>query len=115
MRRVFIMDDNITNVGLFSDLIRSFGFEVRDCTDSLAAMDIVKEFQPDIAILDIVMPIESGFNVCKQIRAVMGDRPIFAMTALAPEDIRDKMTEAGFTGILRKPCSSQAIYQALGC
>ena len=113
MHRVFILDDNILSLRLHTDLLVLLGCEVRSCSDSLAAYDLVKEFQPDMAFLDIKMPNESGLSVAGRIRPVMGDRPIYALTALAPDAIRGELIKAGFNDILRKPCSIAKFKQLL--
>lgn len=113
MRRVFFMDDNALVLRLYTDLLLSLGYEVQTCSDSLKAMDIAIPFQPDIAFLDIMMPNESGLNIGRQLRAIMADLPIFAMTAMSPDLIEDQLTEFGFTGLLRKPCSTEEIRKLL--
>lgn len=111
MRRVFIMDDNELNIRLYTDLLTSFGCQICSCMVSAEAYDAVKDFQPDVAFLDINMPHESGLSVGKRIRPLMGDRPIIALTAMSPESLRDQLHDSGFTDILRKPCPAVALRQ----
>jgi len=113
MRRVFIMDDNALVLQLYTDLLKSLGCEVQNCSNSLTAIDLAKEFQPDIAFLDIMMPNESGLSIGRRLRAILADIPIFALTAMSPDLIEDQLAEAGFTGLLRKPYSINEIKELL--
>ena len=113
MRRVFIMDDNALVLQLYTDLLKSLGCEVQNCSNSLTAIDLAKEFQPDIAFLDITMPNESGLSIGRRLRAILADIPIFALTAMSPDLIEDQLAEAGFTGLLRKPYSINEIKELL--
>jgi CheY-like chemotaxis protein len=70
--RVLIADDNRTTAFAFGKLLESHGFTVRVVLNGLAAMDVLREFQPQIVLLDIGMPGMDGCEVTQQIRREPG-------------------------------------------
>ncbi|MEM7257477.1 MAG: hybrid sensor histidine kinase/response regulator [Pseudomonadota bacterium] len=65
--RVLAVDDNQTNLMLYEELLDEF-YELETAEDGREALEKVAEFQPDIVLLDIMMPGMSGYEVCSEIR-----------------------------------------------
>ncbi|MDB5892884.1 MAG: putative histidine kinase, atypical hybrid, partial [Rhodoferax sp.] len=66
--RVLVADDNVDAAATLGALLEDMGQTVRIVHDGAAAVAAVEEFQPDVAILDIGMPILDGLDACKRIR-----------------------------------------------
>ena len=104
--RVVVVDDNYdANVGLTRLLERS-GFEVAGrAYDGLAGLETIKTTNPDIAILDIAMPVLDGFGLATRIRQEMPKPPrLVALTGFAKELESDAIT-AGFDSYFCKPAN----------
>lgn len=68
-QKVLIVDDEPNIVISLEFLLQREGYEVAVAADGEDALVKVKEFQPDLVLLDIMMPKKSGFEVCQEIRA----------------------------------------------
>ena len=84
-KKVLVVDDEpgfTTMVGLALDQIG--GYEMRETNDSTAALAVAREFQPDIILLDVMMPGMDGGDVAAQLRASVETRnvPVLFVTAL---------------------------------
>ena len=79
------------------------GYEVKVAENGLQGLEEWKEFQPDIIISDIDMPVMNGFEMVKRIRETDGDTPIlFASALTSPKDVRNGY-EIGVNNYVKKP------------
>jgi DNA-binding response OmpR family regulator len=67
-RKVLIADDEPSIVASLQFLMTQSGYEVMTATDGEAALAMVEQFQPDLVLLDVMMPRRSGYEVCQEMR-----------------------------------------------
>lgn len=103
--RILVVDDEEKNVKLMEALLLPRGYEVIKAYDGEEALQKVREELPDLVLLDVMMPIMNGFDVCRTLKDDMETRliPIVIMTALGEIDDRVKGIEAGADDFLTKP------------
>ncbi len=103
--RILVVDDTPVNVKLLADLLRGNGYDVVTASSGAAALARVKADEPDLVLLDVVMPEMSGYEVCRRFRADESLRllPVVMVTALDPGEERIKGIEAGADDFLTKP------------
>ena len=78
--RVLVVDDDSSLSEMLTIVLRSEGFEPRVCPTGDQAMSLVREFKPDVVLLDLMLPGKDGVDVCRQIRGESGV-PIIMLTA----------------------------------
>jgi two-component system alkaline phosphatase synthesis response regulator PhoP len=103
--RILIADDNPQGVELLEAYLAAGDWEVRIATDGEQTLSLVKSWEPDLILLDIMMPRISGFEVCKRLRANEATRKIAVLMITAldqPSDV-DRALEAGTDDFLTKP------------
>src|SRR3954447_16603813 len=103
--RVLVADDNPQGVELLEAYLADSGCEVASAFDGDETLQKVREWTPDLVLLDIMMPKTSGFEVCKRIKADPATRrgAVLMITALdQPSDI-DRAVDAGTDDFLTKP------------
>jgi two-component system, OmpR family, alkaline phosphatase synthesis response regulator PhoP len=103
--KILIADDNLQNVELLEAYLSDFGCEIRTAADGEETLQAVEEFEPDLLLLDIMMPRLSGFEVCKKIRAnpKTKDLLILMVTALNEASDFERGVQAGTDDFLTKP------------
>src|SRR5438552_17574400 len=74
--RILIADDDLQSVELLEAYLADSGYEVRTATDGEVTLREALQWQPDVILLDIMMPKISGFEVCKRLRANASSRNI---------------------------------------
>lgn len=79
-KNVLVVDDDLSIVELMRDFLEYEGFHVEDACNVAKAMTILNEKRMDCVLLDIMMPGQSGFDLCRQIRA-KSDIPILFLSA----------------------------------
>jgi two-component system alkaline phosphatase synthesis response regulator PhoP len=103
--RVLIADDNPQGAELLEAYLSATDYDVRVAADGEQTLQQVRAWQPDLILLDIMMPRISGFEVCKRLRAdpATADIAVLMVTALdQPSDI-DRAVDAGTDDFLSKP------------
>ncbi len=112
---ILLAEDNQANIDTFSSYLTSYGFRLITATDGQAAVNLAKEYQPDLILMDIQMPGVDGLEATRRIRAdqTLADVPIIALTALAMAGDREKCLAAGATEYLAKPVSLKQLVQAI--
>jgi adenylate cyclase len=103
--RILVVDDTPMNVKLLEGVLAGHGYAVITASSGAAALERVRADQPDLVLLDVVMPEMSGYEVCRRLRADEATRllPIVMVTALDPTAERVKGIEAGADDFLTKP------------
>jgi PAS domain S-box-containing protein len=104
-RKVLVADDNVDAAESAALLLRLWGHEVRTVHDGLSVLQAVRDFGPEVILLDIGLPGMTGYEVAEQLRA----QPEFeslvlaAMTGYGQDQDRRRSREAGFDLHLTKP------------
>jgi PAS domain S-box-containing protein len=103
--QVLVVDDNEDAAKAMAMLLRAFGHEARLAHDGVSAMQAALEYVPEVVLLDIGLPIVSGYAVAKWIREepALKDAVLVALTGYGQESDRQLSQEAGFDHHLVKP------------
>ena len=103
--RILIADDNPQGVELLEAYLAGTDYEIETAVDGDETLQKVRDWQPDLILLDIMMPKISGFEVCKRIRAKPETRDIIIhmITALDQHHDIDRAVEVGTNDFLTKP------------
>jgi PleD family two-component response regulator len=103
--RVLIADDDPQSLELLEVYLCNSDYQIRTATGGEEALQLVRQWKPDLVLLDIMMPKVSGFEVCKRLRAdpATQDIAVLMITALdQPSDV-ERAVEAGTNDFLTKP------------
>lgn len=105
--KILVVEDNLVNMLLTETILKDLLPKaiILKATDGLEAIDIFKNEQVDIILMDIQMPNMNGHDATKHIRALEGDEkiPIIALTAGSLPGEKEKCLQAGMTDFLAKP------------
>ena len=109
--RILIADDNPMNLDIFQTRLAVHGYEILTASDGAEALAIARDKQPDLILLDVMMPKMDGFEVCRQLKGdpALPFMPIILVTAKA--DSKDIVAglEAGGDEYLTKPVDQAAL------
>ena len=111
MHRILIVDDEPNIVLALELLMKREGYTVQSVDDGQKAFDAVREFRPDLIILDIMMPKMDGYEVCQRIRADASLKDIFIvmLTARGREVEKEKGLALGADYYVTKPFSTREL------
>jgi len=103
--RVLIADDNEANVELLEAYLSGLDVETAIAIDGQDTLDKVQSFEPDLILLDIMMPKLSGFEVCQRLKKDSATASIMILMVTALNELGDieRAVEAGTNDFLSKP------------
>ncbi|HVU52028.1 MAG TPA: PAS domain S-box protein [Polyangia bacterium] len=115
-QRILVVDDNRDGAEMISDLLEDIGYDVRLAGDPSQALSIADAFRPQVAILDIGLPVMDGYALGRELRARLGDAPpvLIALTGYGQEQDRRRSADAGFTLHLVKPVDPDKLTHVVG-
>ena len=105
---ILVVDDEPKVVRLARDYLEKNGFRVATAADGQSALTVARREKPDLIILDLMLPILDGREVCKTLRHE-SDTPIIMLTALAEEVDQVTGLEIGADDYITKPFSPRAL------
>jgi len=112
-RKVLIADDEANIVTALEFLLKRSGYEVRSVANGDEALALVESYRPDVVLLDVMMPVRSGYEVCQRMR----ERPewrdirIVMLTAKGREAEMSKGLSLGADLYITKPFSTQELIE----
>jgi signal transduction histidine kinase/ActR/RegA family two-component response regulator len=110
-RRILVADDNHDAADSLALLLEAHGHIVRTAHGGHSAVALAKDFQPDIALLDIGMPDMNGYEVAQQLRETQWGKTIrlIALTGWGQDEDKRRASAAGFDHHLTKPVELQEL------
>lgn len=102
---VLAVDDNEDNLGLISFTLDLFGFAFISAPDGKTTLELAQSHQPDLILLDIMLPDLDGIEVVRRLKLDSRTKSIkiIAVTALARDEDRDRILAAGCEDYISKP------------
>jgi len=102
---VLIVDDNEQNVELLQAYLEDLPVQVEVARDGVEALEMVRAVEPDLILLDIMMPRMSGFQVCREVKSDPATRDIQVLTVTALNELGDveRAAECGTDDFVSKP------------
>ena len=107
-KRILIVDDDPYMRQLLESIFVESGAEIISARDGVEGLRLLYQHQPDLVVLDIIMPGKSGWEVCAQIRE-MSAVPIIMLTSLKSEDDIVRALETGAVDYITKPFNNKVL------
>ncbi|MBN1582116.1 MAG: response regulator [Anaerolineae bacterium] len=113
--RLLVVDDDRANRRLLMELLKPFGFDLRDACDGQEAVSISRIWQPHLIWMDVNMPVLDGLSAARQIKREQQDTNVVVVlvTASTFEEERQYILEMGGDDFIRKPFREGQIFDAL--
>jgi DNA-binding response OmpR family regulator len=111
-RKVLIVDDDTDLVDLLVDVFERDGrFDIRTANNGFDAGMLTKEFQPDLVVLDVMLPDINGKEVCQRVRKdpSLPDVKIICISGMVEQDKVQDLRDAGADDFMQKPFTVEAL------
>ena len=110
-KRVLVVDDEADVTELLTQTLQSDDIEVATAFDGLSAIEALPELKPDLIVLDVMMPIFDGFQICRKIKANPATEGIKVLlfTAASEQYVIERILEAGADDYVTKPIDALGI------
>jgi len=114
-KHILIVDDYADALDMWALSLRALGYRVSTAADGAAAIAQAERLLPDLIVLDLELPIVSGFDVAKRLRANPDTQFISLIAATGYSHVKqlDRAWEAGFDQIVIKPCDPDMLVEEI--
>jgi len=115
-RKVLVVDDVPNNRAMLLDSLGTLGFEMADACNGEEALDAAALFQPDLIVMDLMMPVMDGFEATRRLRLMpeLAGVPIIATSASATQEVQARCRAAGANAFIPKPIEQDVLLKTMG-
>ena len=104
MGKILVVDDNDSILQLITDFFSNVkGHTVYSANNAARALELVRQHNPQLALLDIMMPVVHGVELLRQIKKISPDMKAIMITAVDDEDIAEEAMREGAADYVTKP------------
>jgi len=112
-RRVLVVDDNRDAADLLAEMLHAKGHTAEVAYDGPSALGLAATFHPDVALLDLGLPVMDGFELARRLREGHAELKLIALTGYGQRSDREKTRAAGFDAHLVKPVELELLQATL--
>ncbi len=111
LAKILVIDDQPSIVNIIHVNFELRGFAVYDCVDSSEAQELAGKVQPDVVILDLLMPRKSGWEVLAELKASDETRhiPVIVLSVMTQPDVQEEVRRLGAASFMAKPFDLNAL------
>ncbi len=112
---ILIVEDDPKSLKLTRDLLQVSGYTTIEATDGEQGVELVKEWKPDLILMDIMMPKMDGYTACQAIKTdkATAGTPVVMLTAMGYELNKELAKRMGADGYITKPFSRQELLDVI--
>ena len=110
-QKILIIDDDVCVLKLLRTLLTTHGYEVLSADEAPAGLELAMKARPDLIVLDVMMPIINGFNICRLSKSEEGvrDIPVMLLTSRVEDEDQRIGQEVGADAYLAKPLENRLL------
>jgi two-component system cell cycle response regulator DivK len=114
-RHILLVEDNEVNRNMLTRRLERAGHTVITAADGETALNVMREEQPAVVLMDMNLPVKDGWTACREAKAdeAIRDIPIIALTAHAMEEDKARALAAGCTDFATKPVDFPALLSVI--
>lgn len=112
-KKILIVEDSEDNQVLLKYYLKNIKADIQLAKNGLEGIDVTQNFNPDLVLMDIQMPVMDGYTATKELRDSGFKNPIIALTAHALNEDRERALNNGFNDYLTKPIDRKLLMEAL--
>ena len=114
-RCILVVEDNMDNMTLITDVLQSLNYEVIHATDGEKGVEITRQEKPDLILMDLSLPQMDGWTATRHIKADTSVQhiPVIALTAHAMVGDRERALDAGCDDYVSKPINLKELANKL--
>lgn len=111
--RILIVEDDPVQAAALRDLLRERGYQTMTAKDGGQAFSSFQMFKPDFVLLDLILPGQSGFEICERLKQTDKNIPVLVLSEVVLDDARKLAERVGADGYLTKPYSKSALLEQI--
>ena len=113
MKRILVVDDSMYTRSLIMDLLSDQDFELYQAADTNQMFTKIEEIQPDVVVIDIIMPGMNGLDAVKMLHKKQPGIKVIVCSAQGTQAVKDEAFSNGAVGYIQKPFSVDSLTEEL--
>jgi len=113
MKKILVVDDSSLSQSVVKRTLEPRGFELLTACDGEQGLKIIESEKPDCVILDLLMPVLTGFEVLEALRDRHNEVPVIVVSADIQETTRQRVMSLGARQILSKPVKGDVLIETI--
>lgn len=115
VKKILVVDDEVDLLSVVSVRLRSLNCEVVTAINGKEALEMIKRSKPDLILLDLVLPVMNGYDLCKVLKADdrFKDIPVILFTASVIRDVKEKTQQLGAQDYVMKPFDPKILIEKI--
>lgn len=113
IKKILVTDDSSTTRSFIRKVLEEAGFQVTEASNGVESLLKINREQPDLLMLDLLMPEMDGFEVLEKLKIAQIKIPIIVVTADIQDQVKEECFSLGATDFLNKPVSSESILKSI--
>lgn len=112
-KKILVVDDDLVTRKTLVKILKKCSYTMLEADNGSMALDMFNEHQPDLVLMDVIMPIMDGYEACTKLRTITDyqNLPILMLTGLSDVESVDKAFDAGATDFITKPINWSLLEQ----
>ncbi len=110
---ILVVDDSNLNRAILVEFLNSKGFKILEAADGKEALEIIRQQNPDLILLDLIMPVMDGFEAMEHLQKENIKIPIIIITAYIKDNTYRRCKELGAAGFLNKPIKMHELFNII--
>lgn len=111
--KVLNIDDSTINNILMENLLNSQGFQTLSVIEGIRAYEKIREFQPDVILLDLMMPDKSGIEILEELKKEKINIPVIVISAMESSLMKEKVLTLGASFHFKKPVDFHVLVKSI--
>jgi CheY-like chemotaxis protein len=113
--KVLLVDDEPDNIEVVAESLEFYGMTVQTAENGQVGLDVLKDFTPDLILLDLSMPVMDGWQTLRHLKSDPNTQsiPVLALSAHAILGDKERALDVGFNGYMTKPVSVPTLIEDL--
>jgi len=114
-KKILVIDDNPTDLKLITSLLESGGYSILAVGDAAQGLETAMAMKPDLLVLDVMMPIINGYNICRLLKSHSEccKIPILLVTSRSTDEDRKIGAEVGADSYMAKPFDGEMLLKTV--
>lgn len=113
MAKILVVDDSPTDRALIRETLENGGHQISSANDGTEALGVIERERPDLVLLDVVMPGDNGFKICRKLKKSMSGLRVVLVTSKDGESDKFWGMKQGADGYLTKPFEASELLQVV--
>jgi CheY-like chemotaxis protein len=112
-KSILVVDDEAEARSFYRDALAEAGYKAVEASDGRECLDMVETAAPDLVLLDVLMPVQTGYDVLELLKANRPDMPVLLISGKVDPLTRDALDKLGAEDFLEKPVGPDTLVETV--